>query len=89
MRIAGAMLEDNPSDLAAWKLCALAVKAAGDEAAARKNLSSVALALAEDRNPISSIATAKELEEMGGDTDLPGQEDRRALRPGLRARRGG
>jgi CRP-like cAMP-binding protein len=68
LRIVGPMLENNPSDLTAWKLGALALIAHGDSALGVKNLKSVALAMAEERNPIQAIATAKEIQDLGQDS---------------------
>ena len=67
LRIVGPMLENNPSDLTAWKLGALALIARGDLGSGTKNLRSVALAMAEERNPIQAIATVKEIQDLGQD----------------------
>lgn len=67
-RVAGPMLEDNPSDLIAWRVGALAVLALGKRDQAIKNLKSAAVALAHEGNPIQSLESIKELEDLGVDT---------------------
>ena len=67
LRIVGPMLEKNPADLTAWRTAALATFEIGDKKTALKNLSSIVLALSEDRNPIWAIACSKEIESYGGD----------------------
>jgi cAMP-dependent protein kinase regulator len=69
LRIVGPMLEDNPSDITAWRIAARAMYDLGEHKSAAKNLSSAALALAEERNPIAALALAKELEELGSPVD--------------------
>jgi CRP-like cAMP-binding protein len=68
IRIAGAMLEQNPQDLVAWRLAALSALDLGDAAAAFKNLRSAALAQAEAQRPVLALAAVKEIERLGGDT---------------------
>jgi len=67
IRIAGAMLEQNPQDLMAWRLAAICALELGDSAAAYKNLRSAAVALAEAQRPVLALAAVKELERLGGD----------------------
>jgi len=67
IRIAGAMLEQNPRDLVAWRLTALSALDLGDTAGAFKNLRSAAIAQAEAQRPVLALATVKELERLGGD----------------------
>ena len=67
LRIVGPMLEDNPSDLVAWRIGALSVLEIGDRGSAIKNLRSAAMALSTEGNPIQAIAGIKELEELGVD----------------------
>jgi CRP-like cAMP-binding protein len=67
IRIAGAMLEQNPQDLTAWRLAALAALDLGDAAGAFKNLRSAAIAQAEAQRPVLALAAVKELERLGGD----------------------
>lgn len=69
LRVAGPMLEDDPGDVRAWRLAALATLELGEERTAFKNLKSVAIALAEQRNPIHAIAQTLELAERGQDAD--------------------
>jgi CRP-like cAMP-binding protein len=59
------MLEADPSDLTAWRLAAVAMARLGRTDAAVKNLSSVALALAEQQNPILAIAVARQVAALG------------------------
>lgn len=67
IRIAGAMLEQNPLDLVAWRLAALAALDLGDAAGAFKNLRSAAVAQAEAQRPVLALACVKEIERLGGD----------------------
>ncbi len=67
LRVAGAMLEADPADVMAWRLVALAMAGLGRTNAAVKNLKSLALALAEEQNPILAIAMARRLGTLGGD----------------------
>jgi CRP-like cAMP-binding protein len=67
IRIAGAMLEQNPRDLTAWRLAALSALELGDGKAAFKNLRSAAVALAEAQRPVLALASVKEIERLGGD----------------------
>jgi CRP-like cAMP-binding protein len=67
IRIAGAMLEQNPRDLTAWRLSALGALELGDRAAAFKNLRSAAVAQAEAQRPVLALAAVKEIEQLGGD----------------------
>jgi len=69
LRVVGPMMEDNPADLTAWRLAALATLALGDRPGAIKNLRSCALAQAQDGNPIQAIAAAKEIEALGEDVE--------------------
>jgi cAMP-dependent protein kinase regulator len=66
LRIAGPMLESNPADITAWRIAARATHNLGQHKSALKNLSSAALALAEERNPIAALAQIKEIEQLGG-----------------------
>jgi CRP-like cAMP-binding protein len=67
VRVAGALLEQNPLDLSAWRLAALGVLELGDRAGAFKNLRGAALAQAEAQRPILALAAVKEIERLGGD----------------------
>jgi cAMP-dependent protein kinase regulator len=74
LRIAGPMLQGNPSDITAWRIAARAMHDLGEHKSALKNLSSAALALAEERNPIAALALIKELEALGSPAgDLVGK----------------
>jgi CRP-like cAMP-binding protein len=66
LRMAGPMLEANPEDLTAWRLCATAMLGLGHTEAALKNLGSVAMALAESQSPFFALAVVQELAELGG-----------------------
>jgi cAMP-dependent protein kinase regulator len=65
LRIAGPMLEGNPSDITAWRIAARAMYDIGEHKRAIKNLGSVAVALAAERNPIAALALVKEIEALG------------------------
>ncbi|MFO8072585.1 MAG: cyclic nucleotide-binding domain-containing protein [Polyangia bacterium] len=69
LRVAGPMIERDPSDVNAWRLAALAAARLGDDKTAIKNLRSVSLALARSSNPILALAQAIELGEMGVDNE--------------------
>jgi cAMP-dependent protein kinase regulator len=71
LRLAGAMLEGEPGDTAAWRFCALALAGMGRERVAAQNLRSLAVALAEERNPILGIALARQLAALGGSDEEP------------------
>jgi cAMP-dependent protein kinase regulator len=71
LRVTGAMLEADPSDLAAWRLAAMAMAGLGRTDEAVKNLKSAALALAEQQNPILAIAVARQVAALGGEEDGP------------------
>jgi cAMP-dependent protein kinase regulator len=66
LRILGPMLQENPSDIIAWRMAARIVHDLGETKAALKNLTSAALATAELGNPIAALTLLKEIEELGG-----------------------
>jgi CRP-like cAMP-binding protein len=69
IRLAGALLEQNPGDFAAWRLVALCALSLGERDAALENLGDLSLALAEARRPIAALAVAKELADLGAETE--------------------
>jgi len=66
LRVLGPMIQDNPSDVIAWRMGARIFCDLGESKTGLKNLVSAAQAMAELRNPIAALALLKEAEELGG-----------------------
>lgn len=67
LRILGPMLQENPSDIIAWRIAARTLHDLGETKTALKNLISAAWATAQLGNPITALALLKEIAELGGD----------------------
>ncbi len=69
LRMSGAVLRHNFSDVTAWYQTALAMQGLGEVDVAMKNLSNAVLGIAGTGRPILALSLIKEIEALGGDTE--------------------